>query len=162
MIAVKLGLATFIVPYMFWVSPALLGHGTTMEVAQAVATALLGVWLLASATEGLDAARAALAATAPGHGSDRDRPDGARGGDGPDRRRRRGAHHRLAGARVSPDGARVSIPAEAAGRDRRGRAPLDAMGWVPATAGNISVRLGPGASPSRAPAGTRASWRRTT
>jgi TRAP-type uncharacterized transport system fused permease subunit len=33
-------------------SPALLGHGTTMEVAQAVATALLGVWLLASSTEG--------------------------------------------------------------------------------------------------------------
>jgi TRAP transporter 4TM/12TM fusion protein len=50
--AVKLGLATFIVPYMFWMSPALLGHGTTMEVAQALATASLGVWLLASATEG--------------------------------------------------------------------------------------------------------------
>lgn len=52
MTAVRFGLATFIVPYMFWLSPALLGHGTTMEVAQAVATALLGVWLLASATEG--------------------------------------------------------------------------------------------------------------
>ncbi len=50
--AVKFGLATFIVPYMFWMSPALLGQGTTMEVAQALATASLGVWLLASATEG--------------------------------------------------------------------------------------------------------------
>jgi TRAP-type uncharacterized transport system fused permease subunit len=50
--AVKFGLATFIVPYMFWMSPALLGQGTTVEVAQALATAILGVWLLASATEG--------------------------------------------------------------------------------------------------------------
>ncbi|MGK7864709.1 TRAP transporter permease [Falsiroseomonas sp. E2-1-a4] len=50
--AVKLGLATFIVPYMFWMSPALLGQGETMEVAQAVATAMLGVFLLACATEG--------------------------------------------------------------------------------------------------------------
>ena len=50
--AVKFGLATFIVPYMFWMSPALLGQGTTFEVAQALATATLGVWLLASATEG--------------------------------------------------------------------------------------------------------------
>jgi TRAP transporter 4TM/12TM fusion protein len=50
--AVKLGLATFIVPYMFWMSPALLGQGAPLEVAQAVATAVLGVFLLASATEG--------------------------------------------------------------------------------------------------------------
>jgi TRAP transporter 4TM/12TM fusion protein len=50
--AVKFGLATFIVPYMFWMSPALLGQGTTVEVAQALATAILGVWLLASTTEG--------------------------------------------------------------------------------------------------------------
>ncbi|WP_372620448.1 TRAP transporter permease [Falsiroseomonas sp.] len=50
--AVKLGLATFIVPYMFWMSPALLGQGETLVVAQAVGSALLGVFLLASATEG--------------------------------------------------------------------------------------------------------------
>jgi TRAP-type uncharacterized transport system fused permease subunit len=50
--AVKLGLATFIVPYMFWMSPALLGQGEPMVIAQAVGSALLGVFLLASATEG--------------------------------------------------------------------------------------------------------------
>jgi TRAP-type uncharacterized transport system fused permease subunit len=37
---------------MFWMSPALLGQGAPLEVAQAVATATLGVFLLASATEG--------------------------------------------------------------------------------------------------------------
>lgn len=52
MTAVRFGLATFIVPYMLWMSPALLGHGATMEVVQAVATALLGAWLLACSTEG--------------------------------------------------------------------------------------------------------------
>jgi TRAP transporter 4TM/12TM fusion protein len=52
MIAVRLGLATFIVPFMFWMSPALLGVGTVPEVAQAVASAMFGVWLLACATEG--------------------------------------------------------------------------------------------------------------
>jgi TRAP transporter 4TM/12TM fusion protein len=51
-IAVKLGLATFIVPFMFWISPALLGYGTVAVVGQALATALLGVWLLACAAEG--------------------------------------------------------------------------------------------------------------
>jgi TRAP transporter 4TM/12TM fusion protein len=50
--AVKFGLATFIVPYMFWMSPALLGQGEMLAVAQALATASLGVFLLASATEG--------------------------------------------------------------------------------------------------------------
>jgi len=52
MIAVKLGLATFIVPFMFWLSPALLAQGDVMTVLQAFATAALGVWLLACATEG--------------------------------------------------------------------------------------------------------------
>ncbi|HEV7268419.1 MAG TPA: TRAP transporter permease [Falsiroseomonas sp.] len=51
-IAVRLGLATFIVPFMFWISPALLGQGDLLTVAQAVATASLGVFLLACATEG--------------------------------------------------------------------------------------------------------------
>jgi TRAP transporter 4TM/12TM fusion protein len=52
MIAVKLGLATFIVPFMFWLSPALLAQGDLATILQAVATAGLGVFLLACATEG--------------------------------------------------------------------------------------------------------------
>jgi TRAP-type uncharacterized transport system fused permease subunit len=51
-IAVKLGLATFIVPYMFWLSPALLAQGELPAILQAVATASIGVWLLACSTEG--------------------------------------------------------------------------------------------------------------
>jgi len=51
-IAVKLGLATFIVPFMFWVSPALLAQGPLPEILQAFVTAVIGVWLLACATEG--------------------------------------------------------------------------------------------------------------
>ncbi|NKE43694.1 TRAP transporter fused permease subunit [Roseomonas frigidaquae] len=52
MIAVKLGLATFIVPFMFWISPALLAQGELVVILQAVATAGCGVFLLACATEG--------------------------------------------------------------------------------------------------------------
>jgi len=52
MIAVKLGLATFIVPFMFWLSPALLAQGDIVPILQAFATATLGVWLLACSTEG--------------------------------------------------------------------------------------------------------------
>ena len=51
-IAVKLGLATFIVPYMFWISPALLAQGPLPGILQAFATASLGVYLLACSTEG--------------------------------------------------------------------------------------------------------------
>lgn len=51
-IAVKLGLATFIVPYMFWLSPALLAQGELIAILQVFATASLGVWLLACSTEG--------------------------------------------------------------------------------------------------------------
>ena len=51
-IAVKLGLATFIVPFMFFYSPALLGQGDWTWVAHVFVTASLGVFLLASATEG--------------------------------------------------------------------------------------------------------------
>ena len=51
-IAVKLGLATFIVPFMFWLSPALLAQGELPAIQQAFATACLGVWLLACSTEG--------------------------------------------------------------------------------------------------------------
>ena len=52
MIAMKLGLATFIVPFMFWLSPALLAQGPLLPILIAFATASLGVWALACATEG--------------------------------------------------------------------------------------------------------------
>jgi TRAP transporter 4TM/12TM fusion protein len=52
MIAVKLGLATFIVPYMFWLSPALLAQGDLVVILQAFGSAVFGVFLLACATEG--------------------------------------------------------------------------------------------------------------
>lgn len=51
-VALKLGLATFIVPFMFWLSPALLAQGELAVVLQAFATAAFGVYLLACATEG--------------------------------------------------------------------------------------------------------------
>lgn len=51
-IAVKLGLATFIVPFMFFASPALLGQGEWLEVLQVFVTAAIGVVVLATSTEG--------------------------------------------------------------------------------------------------------------
>jgi TRAP transporter 4TM/12TM fusion protein len=51
-VALKLGLATFIVPFMFWLSPALLAQGDLLPILQAFATAAIGVWMLACATEG--------------------------------------------------------------------------------------------------------------
>jgi TRAP transporter 4TM/12TM fusion protein len=51
-IAVKLGLATFIVPFMFFASPALLGQGDWFEITQVSVTASLGVFFLACSTEG--------------------------------------------------------------------------------------------------------------
>ena len=50
-IAVKLGLATFVVPFMFFYSPLLLGQGEWLPVAHVFVTASLGVFLLAAATE---------------------------------------------------------------------------------------------------------------
>lgn len=60
-IAVKMGLATFIVPFMFFYSPLLLGQGSLIEVAHVTVTAVIGVWLLACATEGWFTERLALA-----------------------------------------------------------------------------------------------------
>lgn len=51
-IAVKMGLATFLVPFMFFYSPVLLGQGSFWEIAHTFVTAAVGVWLLACATEG--------------------------------------------------------------------------------------------------------------
>lgn len=59
-IAVKMGLATFIVPFMFFYSPLLLGQGTFIEIAHVTLTAAIGVWLLACATEGWFTERLAL------------------------------------------------------------------------------------------------------
>ncbi len=51
-ISVKMGLAVFIVPFMFFYSPLLLGQGTLVQILSVLATALIGVILLACATEG--------------------------------------------------------------------------------------------------------------
>ncbi|MBM3504415.1 MAG: TRAP transporter permease [Alphaproteobacteria bacterium] len=50
--AVKMGLATLIVPFMFFYSPALLGSGDTWSVIHAASSAAIGVFLLAASTEG--------------------------------------------------------------------------------------------------------------
>lgn len=51
-IALKMGLATFIVPFMFFYSPVLLMQGPWPEIVQATVTASIGVWFLAASTEG--------------------------------------------------------------------------------------------------------------
>ena len=51
-IAVKLGLATFIVPFMFFVSPLLLAQGELLPILYVFATASAGVFFLACSTEG--------------------------------------------------------------------------------------------------------------
>ena len=51
-ISVKMGLAVFIVPFMFFYSTLLLGQGTLWEIAPVLLTATIGVILLACATEG--------------------------------------------------------------------------------------------------------------
>jgi TRAP transporter 4TM/12TM fusion protein len=50
--ALKMGLATFIVPLMFFFSPVLLMQGTWLEILHAGLTASIGVWFLAAGTEG--------------------------------------------------------------------------------------------------------------
>jgi TRAP transporter 4TM/12TM fusion protein len=52
MIGLKLGLATFIVPFMFWISPSLLAQGPLSGILLSFATAACGIFLLACATEG--------------------------------------------------------------------------------------------------------------
>ncbi len=52
MIAVKLGLATFIVPFMFFYSPLLLAQGDLLPILHVFITASAGVFFLACATEG--------------------------------------------------------------------------------------------------------------
>jgi TRAP transporter 4TM/12TM fusion protein len=51
-IALKMGLATFIVPFMFFYSPVLLLKGEPLDIVQAAVSASIGVWFLGAATEG--------------------------------------------------------------------------------------------------------------
>ena len=55
-IALKLGLATFIVPFMFVYGPELLFKGTWLDIIGTLVSASFGVFLLASSTEGWYAA----------------------------------------------------------------------------------------------------------
>ncbi len=50
--AFKMGLAAFVVPFMFFSSPELLMQGQTLEIIHVVLGALLGVYLLSSAVQG--------------------------------------------------------------------------------------------------------------
>lgn len=56
-IALKMGLATFIVPFMFFFSPILLWQGSWIDIAQAAVSGSIGVWFLAASTEGWFGAR---------------------------------------------------------------------------------------------------------
>ena len=58
--ALKMGLATFIVPFMFYFSPILLWKGSLIDIVQAAVTGSIGVWMLAGATEGWFGGRLAL------------------------------------------------------------------------------------------------------
>ena len=51
-VALKMGLATFIVPFMFYFSPVLLWKGSMADIVQAAVTGSIGVWFLAGSTEG--------------------------------------------------------------------------------------------------------------
>ncbi|MBS8227583.1 TRAP transporter permease [Vannielia litorea] len=48
----KIGLAAFVVPYMFFYSPAMLLNGDWFDIAHIAATALVGVYLLSCAVQG--------------------------------------------------------------------------------------------------------------
>ncbi|SEP75001.1 TRAP transporter, 4TM/12TM fusion protein [Ectothiorhodospira magna] len=50
--AFKIGLAAFIVPFIFFYHPALLMEGEWTEIAQSFATAMIGVFMLAAAAQG--------------------------------------------------------------------------------------------------------------
>lgn len=58
--ALKMGLATFLVPFMFFFSPVLLMQGAWQEILQAFVSAAIGVWFLAGSTEGWFGGRLAM------------------------------------------------------------------------------------------------------
>jgi TRAP-type uncharacterized transport system fused permease subunit len=59
-IALKMGLATFIVPFMFYFSPILLWKGEPLAILQAAVTGSIGVWFLAGSSEGWFGGRLAM------------------------------------------------------------------------------------------------------
>jgi len=59
-IAMKMGLATFLVPFMFYFSPVLLMKGDPLAIIQAIVSASIGVWFLAGSTEGWFGGRLAM------------------------------------------------------------------------------------------------------
>lgn len=59
-IALKMGLATFIIPFMFFYAPVLLMKGDWSEIIQAFVSASIGVWFLAGSTEGWFGGRLAM------------------------------------------------------------------------------------------------------
>jgi len=59
-VALKMGLATFIVPFMFFYSPVLLWKGDAVDIVQAAISGSIGVWFLAASTEGWFGGRLAL------------------------------------------------------------------------------------------------------
>jgi TRAP transporter 4TM/12TM fusion protein len=59
-VALKMGLATFIVPFMFFYSPILLWQGTLPQIVQATISGSIGVWFLAGSTEGWFGGRLAM------------------------------------------------------------------------------------------------------
>jgi TRAP transporter 4TM/12TM fusion protein len=59
-IALKMGLATFIIPFMFFYAPVLLMQGEWTAIAQAFVSASIGVWFLAGSTEGWFGGRLAM------------------------------------------------------------------------------------------------------
>ncbi len=48
----RIGLAAFVVPYMFFFSPAMLLHGTALEIVHVAVTAVVGVYFLSCAVQG--------------------------------------------------------------------------------------------------------------
>ena len=50
--AVKLGFVSLLVPFFFVYNPALVGHGTALQILQAMATATFGIILLSAGFEG--------------------------------------------------------------------------------------------------------------
>lgn len=57
----KIGLAAFVVPYMFFFSPAMLLQGNWFEIAHIAVTAVVGVYLLSCAVQGWFVGRAGVA-----------------------------------------------------------------------------------------------------
>jgi len=60
----RIGLAAFVVPYMFFFSPAMLLHGNWFEIAHVAVTAVAGVYLLSCAVQGWFLGHAGMAVRA--------------------------------------------------------------------------------------------------